>query len=143
VRSALASTVAVRYPLKTVQTPRFVFASVSASLLLAGCQDPLVGHWETDNEKVFLDIEVSETADYEGEGRVYLCPDGSTKGCRLCSFKFEITDKGSDTYELEGEFVGKCDEFGEFESFECDLVEGDLECELPGGREAEYERQEE
>lgn len=126
-----------------MQTPRFVLALAASSLGLVACQDPLVGHWETDNEKVFLDIEAGETSDYYGEGRVYLCPDGSTKGCRLCSFTFEITDKGSDTYELEGRFVGKCDEFGKFKAFECDLVEGDLECELPGGAEAEYERQEE
>ncbi|MBL9020991.1 MAG: hypothetical protein JNL21_02275 [Myxococcales bacterium] len=113
------------------------------ALGLAACQDPLVGRWEADNEKVFLVIEAGDTAQYEGEGRVYLCPVDSRDGCRLCSFTFEIEAKGGDTYAFDGEFVGKCDDFGEFEDFECDLVEGDLECELPGGVEAEYERQEE
>ncbi len=112
-------------------------------LLLLGCQDPLLGRWEADNEKVLLVIEESSEADYEGEGRVYLCPEGSTDGCRLCTFAFEVTDRGGDVYEFEGDFVGKCKAFGEYDDFECNLVEGDLECELPGGAEVQYERVEE
>ncbi len=111
-------------------------------VLLAGCDDPLVGHWQTDNEKVVLDIEVGSSSDYEGTGKVYLCHTGTTEDCRLCSIRFEITADDVNTYEFEGRFVGKCDVFGEFEDFSCDLEEGDLECELPGGVEAEYERQE-
>jgi hypothetical protein len=115
----------------------------AVALCLLGCQDPLLGHWEADNEKVFLDIEESGEADYKGDGRVYLCPEGSTEGCRLCSFEYEVTDKGGDVYEFEGRFIGKCDDFGDFKDFECNLVEGDLECELPGGADVQYERVEE
>jgi hypothetical protein len=108
----------------------------------AGCADPLIGHWEADNSKVDLDIEASTDADYEGTGSIYLCPEDSRDNCRLCTIKFEITDKGGGAYEFEGAFAGKCDVFGEFDDFECDLVEGDLECELPGDVEVEYERKE-
>lgn len=119
-------------------------ALLALGVTVAGCtDDPLIGHWEADNSKVGLDIEASSDADYRGTGSIYLCPEGSREGCRLCTIKFEIDDKGNDTYEFEGAFVGKCDVFGEFDAFECDLVEGDLECELPGDVEVQYERVEE
>lgn len=123
--------------------------TLQAALLLAvataaGCaDDPLIGHWEADNSKVGLDIEASSDADYKGTGSIYLCPVDSHEGCRLCTIKFEIDHKRGDTYEFEGRFVGKCDVFGEFDAFECDLVEGDLECVLPGDVEVQYERVEE
>ena len=125
--------------MKTLQA-----ALLLAAVAVAGCaDDPLIGHWEADNSKVGLDIEASSDADYEGTGSIYLCPEDSHDNCRLCTIKFEIEDQGGDTYEFEGAFAGKCDVFGEFDAFECDLVEGDLECELPGDVEVQYERVEE
>jgi hypothetical protein len=119
------------------------FLPLCAASLLACGEDPLIGHWEADNDKVELDIEAGIETDYRGTGAIFLCPVGTNEGCRLCTIKYEVTDKGGGQYEFEGAFVGKCDVFGEFDEFECDLVEGDLECELPGEVDVEYERQEE
>ena len=121
------------------------FSLLLVPLGLLGCDRPLLGHWEANDDKIELDFEDNDTgeSDYKGDGNVYLCLESDQSECRYCTFEFLAHFKGEERWELEGNFVGKCKSFGKFtKGFECTLETDDvLVCELPGGREVTYVRE--
>ncbi len=107
-------------------------------LVSSACADPLVGKWEgKEDPDVDLEVRAGETADYEGDGHIYLCGDT----CFLCPFEIEATEVGDLRYEVEGRFTGSCSEYGSFEDVDCEVVADgeELECDIEGN-EFEYER---
>ncbi len=117
-----------------------------ALFALVGCSDPLVGKWESKEDKD-VDLEIERTDDgYRGEGHISACVeiDGDW-ACVLCPIEFEAEESGSDSWDVSGEFTGECRDFGDFDGIECELNSAgdELECELPGdGGSIEYERDE-
>jgi hypothetical protein len=112
------------------------------ALALAACSDPVLGHWEADNDKVELDFETSDEAAYEGKGNIYLRAEADPDRQVYCAFEFAAFVEDGDVIELEGKFIGDCKDFGKFDDFDCTLVSGPLlECETPDGHEVTYRRE--
>ncbi len=109
------------------------FTVALALVILGGCVDPVVGEWESKDELVLGNVPIGRITfevddELEGEGSMSDVD---------CTFDVDVSDEGDDKYEVEWA-LASCGL--ETETYDCELDEDILECDLPGLK-VDFERQ--